>query len=433
MPWRGNSTIHNTPSKGGKSERCEPWKLRVNDDRFFTVVGQIMPMHVWWSARDLLSLLTAVPKGSIGVQRVSQEPGDGAFLRQFRIPDTFIENNVQIMGWDFRRMISQNDCVYLENPHNARHIKHLHYDFDFRLSLNCAGANRVRIMKAVEGMSNLETLECRSDNTERKNADFNRLFCQLPKHLKSLRFAGSTSANYVLPRYVFSFPAALMHLEFISCNIRDGFDISMCANLVFLKLYNVRMNFGNLVVPDSVSDIHITSCRSTTLGSLQCGSGTRNICISHTHNSFGKISFLRSTSLEKVAFVMSNNIKQIECAANMPNFTKGHIWIMDKADCQVTWGYEGDADWAFGLFYRDEDIDTLWSMFDRFSTIINHESPTVCTRLYQTLEQLGVQDGHSLDDFEVMELKKNLEKFSGSPRDAKPKFLDFGFKLSFKI
>ena len=63
-------------SAGESSGKTKYGKLGINDDRFFTVFEQVMPAHVWWSAEDLFSLLRAVPKGSIGEQRVCWESED---------------------------------------------------------------------------------------------------------------------------------------------------------------------------------------------------------------------------------------------------------------------------------------------------------------------------------------------------------------------
>ena len=66
-------------SSGEGAGKTKYGKLGINDDRFFTVFEQIMPTHVWWEADDLLSLLRAVPKGSIGVQRVCWTRRDNAW------------------------------------------------------------------------------------------------------------------------------------------------------------------------------------------------------------------------------------------------------------------------------------------------------------------------------------------------------------------
>ena len=70
----------NTSSKDGELERGEYGNLGINDVRFFTVFQEVMPTHVWWSPRDLMSLLKAVPKGSIGIQRVCRTR-DGIWRR----------------------------------------------------------------------------------------------------------------------------------------------------------------------------------------------------------------------------------------------------------------------------------------------------------------------------------------------------------------
>ena len=262
--------------------------------------------HVAWESSDLENLFKVVPEGSIGRQNVVADGltfqsrdhlGKESFSFEspkrtsngFLLPESFIRNNVRVIGWYVESRLNQRDCEFLSRPDVFPHVKKLtfgefHY-FDFM---------------------ELQILQ--------KLRDFVNSF----PNLESLCFVGGTG-----PPAEFCFPPSVKNLVLFDVTMDSPhFSCDSKLEKIMMQSCRLHMNFNsfppsfkNLIVFDGeVHDADFSQClQLENLHTNECDFQTRrepDLPIGFKHYFLTTVSGLRKNRFLRCRKVETINIKQ---------------------------------------------------------------------------------------------------------------------------